>query len=76
MTLAELKRWRWSLERGFGPKRKLELAAHVTHYAVFPVSRELCRKRAEVAFAAKRRGTPIQTADAFSFSRGFDPAFG
>jgi tRNA(fMet)-specific endonuclease VapC len=63
MTLAELERW--SLERGWGPRRKLELAEHVTHYAVLPVSRELCRKWAEVAFAAKRRGRPIQTADAW-----------
>ena len=33
--------------------------------AVLPVSRELCVKWAEVAFAAKRRGRPIQTADAW-----------
>jgi tRNA(fMet)-specific endonuclease VapC len=63
MTLAELERW--SLERGWGPRRKLELAEHVSHYAVLPVSRELCVKWAEVAFAAKRRGRPIQTADAW-----------
>jgi predicted nucleic acid-binding protein len=36
----------------------------VAHYAVLPVSRKLCVKSAEVAFAAKRRGRPIQTADA------------
>ena len=63
MTLAELERW--SLERGWGPRRKLELAEHVSHYAVLPVSRELCVKWAEVAFAAKQRGRPIQTADAW-----------
>src|SRR5438105_8525493 len=63
MTLAELERW--SLERDWGPKRKLELAEHVAHYAVLPVSRELCVKWAEVAVAAKRRGRPIQTADAW-----------
>ena len=63
MTLAELERW--SLERGWGPRRKLELAEHLSHYAVLPVSRELCVKWAEVAFAAKRRGRPIQTADAW-----------
>jgi tRNA(fMet)-specific endonuclease VapC len=63
MTLAELERW--SLERGWGPKRKLELAEHVAKYAVLPVSRELCVKWAEVSFAAKRRGRPIQTADAW-----------
>jgi len=37
----------------------------VSHYAVLPVSRELCVKWAEVAFTAKRRGRPIQTADAW-----------
>ena len=63
MTLAELERW--SLERGWGATRKLELAKHVTRYTVLPVSRELCVKWAEVAFAAKRRGRPIQTADAW-----------
>ena len=62
MTLAELERW--SLESAWGPRRKLELAEHVSHYAVLPASRELCVK-AEVAFAAKRRGRPIQTADAW-----------
>jgi tRNA(fMet)-specific endonuclease VapC len=63
MTLAELERW--SLERGWGPKRKPELAEHVAKYAVLPVTRELCVKWAEVAFAARRRGRPIQTADAW-----------
>jgi tRNA(fMet)-specific endonuclease VapC len=37
----------------------------VTHYAVLPVSRELCLKWAEVAFAAKRRRRPVQTDDAW-----------
>jgi tRNA(fMet)-specific endonuclease VapC len=63
MTLAELERW--SLERGWGPKRKVELAEHVSRYAVLPVSRELCVKWAEVTFAAKRRGRPIHSADAW-----------
>jgi tRNA(fMet)-specific endonuclease VapC len=63
MTLAELDRW--SLERDWGQGRKLELAQYLTRYTVLPVSRELCAKWAEVAFAAKRRGRPIQTADAW-----------
>ena len=63
MTLAELERW--PLERAWGPARKLDLAQHLTHYTVLPVSRELCRKWAEVTFDAKRRGHPIQTADAW-----------
>ena len=63
MTLAELERW--SLERNWGERRKIELAQHLTRYAVLPVSRDLCGKWAEVSFAAKRKGRPIQTADAW-----------
>ena len=63
MTLAELDRW--PLERDWGQGRKLELAQYLTKYTVLPVSRELCAKWAEVAFAAKRKGRPIQTADAW-----------
>jgi predicted nucleic acid-binding protein len=63
MTLAELERW--SLERDWGQRRKLELAQHLTRYVVLPVNRELCGKWAEVSFAAKRKGRPIQTADAW-----------
>ena len=63
MTLAELERW--PLERSWGLNRKLELAQHLTRYAVLPVNRELCGKWADVSFAAKRKGRPIQTADAW-----------
>ncbi|MGD1074391.1 MAG: type II toxin-antitoxin system VapC family toxin [Bryobacteraceae bacterium] len=63
MTLAELERW--SLERGWGHRRKLELAQHLTRYVALPVNRELCGKWAEVSFAAKKKGRPIQTADAW-----------
>jgi predicted nucleic acid-binding protein len=63
MTLAELDRW--PLERDWGQRRKLDLAQYPTRYTVLPVSRELCSKWAEVTFAAKRRGRPIQTADAW-----------
>jgi len=63
MTLAELERW--PLERNWGQTRKLELAQHLTRYTVLPVSRELCAKWAEVSFAAKKKGRPIQTADAW-----------
>jgi len=56
MTLAELERW--SLERGWGVQRRLDLAQHLTHYVVLPVSRELCLKWAGVSFAAKREGAP------------------
>jgi tRNA(fMet)-specific endonuclease VapC len=63
MTLAELERW--SLERNWGPVRKADLERNLERYTVLPVSRELCIRWAEVTFAAKRRGRPIQTADAW-----------
>lgn len=63
MTLAELERW--PLERDWGQSRKLGLAQHLTRYTVLPVSRELCGRWAQVSFAAKRKGRPIHTADAW-----------
>lgn len=63
MTLAELERW--PLDRGWGPRRKLELEQHLTRYIVLPVSREMCRKWAEVSFGAKQQGRPIQPSDAW-----------
>jgi tRNA(fMet)-specific endonuclease VapC len=63
MTLAELERW--GLERRWGTARKIELAQHLSHYTVLPVNRELCLKWAEVSFEARRKGRPIQTADAW-----------
>ena len=63
MTLAELERW--PLERGWGSVRRAELAQHLTRYVVIPASRELCAKWAEVSWEARRKGRPIQTADAW-----------
>jgi predicted nucleic acid-binding protein len=63
MTLAELERW--PLERGWGHIRRAELAQHLTRYIVLPASRELCTKWAEVSCEARRKGRPIQTADAW-----------
>ena len=63
MTLAELERW--SLERGWGHARKAELDQHISKYVVLPASRELCRTWAQVSFEARKRGRPIQTADAW-----------
>ena len=64
MTLAELERW--PLERDWGFRRKQELTQHLTRYVVLPVNRELCAKWAEVSSAARRKGRPIQTADAWT----------
>src|SRR5436190_2251252 len=63
MTLAELERW--SLERNWGPIRKAELAQHLTKYTVLPASRELCVNWALIPWEARRKGSPIQTADAW-----------
>jgi predicted nucleic acid-binding protein len=63
MTLAELQRWQ--LERAWGPVRKAELAQHLTRYTVLPTSRELCATWARVSWEARRKGRPIQTADAW-----------
>jgi tRNA(fMet)-specific endonuclease VapC len=63
MTLAELERW--SLERNWGRGRRLELAQHLTNYTVLPVNRGLCVQWAEISVAARKRGRPIQTADAW-----------
>src|ERR1044071_1548274 len=63
MTLAELERW--SMERGWGNQRKRELEHHMARYAVLPATRELCAKWANVSYSARRKGRPIQTADAW-----------
>jgi tRNA(fMet)-specific endonuclease VapC len=63
MTFAELQRW--ALERGWGASRKMELAQHLSRYTVLPASRELCLQWAAVSYSARRKGRPIQTADAW-----------
>jgi len=63
MTLGELERWQ--LERRWGPARKADLAQHLTKCDVLPASRELCTKWAEVSWKVRRKGRPIQTADAW-----------
>ena len=63
MTLAELERW--SLERSWGITRKAALAQHLMRYVVLPVNRELCMRWAQVSFQARKKGRPIQTADAW-----------
>jgi tRNA(fMet)-specific endonuclease VapC len=63
MTLAELDRW--SLDRNWGPARKAELEIYLTKYTILPVTRELCSAWAKVSWEARRKGRPIQTADAW-----------
>lgn len=63
MTLAELERW--PLERKWGAVKQTQLAQHLTRYTVLPVSRDLCKKWAQVTFEARSKGQPLQTADAW-----------
>jgi tRNA(fMet)-specific endonuclease VapC len=63
MTLAELNRW--SLDRNWGTARIWELEMHLTKYTILPASRELCSTWAKVSWEARKKGRPIQTADAW-----------
>src|SRR5262245_12278280 len=63
MTLAELQRWQ--LERQWGPFRRVELTEYLSRYVVLPASRAICAKWADVSWQARRKGRPIQTADAW-----------
>jgi len=63
MTRAELQRWQ--LERQWGPFRRRELTEHLARYVVLPASGEICAKWAVVSWQARRKGRPIQTADAW-----------
>ncbi len=63
MTLAELDRW--ILERNWGERRKTDLEKFMHRFTVIEVSRALCLKWAEASHRARRKGRPIETADAW-----------
>jgi predicted nucleic acid-binding protein len=63
MTVAELERW--TLERNWGRARREELYRFLDPLTTVFVNRALCRTWAEVTDQARRRGRPIQTADAW-----------
>jgi predicted nucleic acid-binding protein len=63
MTVAELDRW--ARERNWGAGRRAELENYLQRFSVYLVDRELCRRWADVADAARRAGRAIQTADAW-----------
>jgi predicted nucleic acid-binding protein len=63
MTLAELDLW--ALEHRWGPARKGRMARFLVRYLVHPYDRAMCLKWAEVTNAARRKGRPIQPADAW-----------
>jgi tRNA(fMet)-specific endonuclease VapC len=63
MTIAELDRW--ALQRNWGPARQGRMAAFLDQFIIVLVDRALCRTWAEVGDEARRKGRPIQAADAW-----------
>ena len=64
MTTAELDYW--GLSRNWGKRRRQQLDAYVDqHYAMYPVTRQLCKLWSEVTFEAKQQGRVIRGADAW-----------
>jgi tRNA(fMet)-specific endonuclease VapC len=63
MTLGELEAW--AQERRWGPARRKELARHLGQYEVYYADEVLCRLWADVWTRARRKGRPIQVADAW-----------
>lgn len=63
MTVAELDRW--ALQRNWGAARRERMAEFLNQFTLILVNRALCRTWAEVSEQARRRGRPIQAADAW-----------
>ncbi len=63
MTVAELDRW--ALQRNWGRARREQMADFLSQFTIVLVDRALCRTWAEVSDGARRRGRPIQAADAW-----------
>lgn len=62
-TVAELDRW--AVERNWGQERRNRMDSYLERFVVVLPDRRLCRVWAEVGAGARRRGRPIQTADAW-----------
>ncbi|MCI0488425.1 MAG: type II toxin-antitoxin system VapC family toxin [Blastocatellia bacterium] len=63
MTLAEMNRW--SLEKNWGAARKYKLEEFLEDFIVLYSSRAMCFRWAEAINSSRRKGRPIQTADAW-----------
>jgi tRNA(fMet)-specific endonuclease VapC len=61
-TVAELEQW--ALLRGWGERRKRDLDEFLSTFVIVNPDRELCRFWGRVRVGAKRKGRPIDTADA------------
>lgn len=63
MTVAELQQW--ARRRNWGATRQRKLATYLQDFLVLHSDDDLCRQWAEVTESARRRGRPIDTADAW-----------
>ena len=62
-TLAEL--YKWSLERGLGPRRSAALEKFIRGLVVLPVDDLLARRWARLVVERKITGRPMELADAW-----------
>lgn len=63
MTVAEIDRW--TLSHNWGVSRRAEAERYMTRYGVIPAERDICSMWAKVSDDCKRRGRPIECADAW-----------
>jgi predicted nucleic acid-binding protein len=63
MTLAELDLW--ALEHKWGNARKARMEVFIGRFAIVPFDRALCSQWAIVTNMARRKGRPINPADAW-----------
>ena len=63
MTLAELKLW--TLKNNWGEKRKSNFAEFLKDYFVIYADEKLCEIWAQIKSDARKKGNPIDTADAW-----------
>jgi tRNA(fMet)-specific endonuclease VapC len=63
MTAAELDLW--ALRHHWGTARKLQMEIHLRRFVLYPFNRALCLRWAEAMDTARRKGRPIQVADAW-----------
>ena len=69
MTIAELHRW--TLRRDWGVKRRLELEAFLSNFAMYNSDDILCERWAEVTEMGRKQGRPINCADAWIAATAF-----
>ena len=63
MTIAELDRW--AIERKWGQAKKDNMEEHLRKFVIYPFNRVLCLEWAKLSDLARRKGRPIQCADAW-----------